>query len=291
MELLKKHVSSLLQFEEGVVGLVVVPHPYPFHPQIEGLDLLLLVICSSSCTHPTIEHLRMDGQQVMIRRTTRPGLEQWVSSGHRSDIIEWILRGDIVHDEDGFLERLRASIVQFPDELMKRKLLVEYSQFLHSFLQSKQNLQDGHLLDAYNDMIGTLNHYAHLELIDAGQHVESTVWRQMRRFHPGIYKLYEELTTSPETLEQRIQLVLLACEFAVMSKMRSSCALIFHILDARPEPWSIMELSIHPSLAGMHIDFSLILQKLVQRGYVREVGVLSNSTESDALELKYKLPR
>jgi hypothetical protein len=291
LELLKKHVSSLLQFEEGVIGLVSVSHPYPFHPQIDGLDLLLLVITSTASTRPSIEHLRMEGQRVMIRRTTCLGLEQWVSSGYDSTIIEWLMQGDIVFDKDGYLEQIKARISQFPDELMKRKLLVEYDEFLRSCLQAKQNLSNGHLLDAHNDIIKSLNHYAHMELIEAGLHPEPSVWRQMRRFHPGIYKLYEELTTSPETLEQRIQLVLLACEFSMMSKMRSCSSLIFHILESREAPWSVMELTCHPSLNGLRVDFSLILQKLVQRGYVREVAVLGDPRESEALELRYKLPR
>ncbi len=291
LELMKKHVSSLLQFEEGVIGLVSVSHPYPFHPQIDGLDLLLLVITSSACSRPSIEHLRMEGQRVMIRRTTCVGLEQWVSNGSDGRIIEWLLRGDVVFDKESFLEQIKARISQFPDELMKRKLLVEYEAFLKSCLQAKQNLSDGFQFDAHNDIIKTLNHYAHMELLEAGLHPEPSVWRQMRRFHPGIYKLYEELTTSPETLEQRIQLVLLACEFSIMSKMRSCSSLIFHILESREEPWSIMELASHPSMNGLHVDLTLILQKLVQRGYVREVAVMADPRESDALELRYKLPR
>ncbi|SDS24347.1 Nucleotidyltransferase-like [Paenibacillaceae bacterium GAS479] len=290
VEILNKQVSSLMQHKEGVIGLLAVKDPYPFQRQLDGLDMLLLVISDEACD-PSIEHRRMDGQHVMIQRVTRDLLLHWISNSRHKDVMEWILRGDIVYDPEEMIERLKADLRIYSDELMKRKLLVEYSQFLHSYLLAKQNLEDGFLLDAHNHIVRTLNHYAHLELIEAGQHPEPLVWRQMRRFHPGIYKLYEELSASPETLEQRIKLVLLACEFSMMSKMKSSCGLIFQIMESRDEPWSISELSRHCTLADLPIDLSLLLQKIVQRGYLREVAVMSRSIEAEALELRYKLPR
>ncbi|MCM3749060.1 nucleotidyltransferase-like protein [Paenibacillus pasadenensis] len=291
MEILNKQVSSLIEQEEDVIGLVAVRDPYPFQRQLEGLDVLLLVVSETACNSSSIEHRRMDGQHVMIQRVARDLLLNWIKNSRHRDVMEWILRGDIIYDPEDVIERLKSDVRIYSDELMNRKLLVEYSQFLHSFLLAKQNIEDGFLLDAHNHIIKTLNHYAHLELIEAGRHPEPSVWRQMRRFHPGIYKLYEELSTSPETLEQRIQLVLLACEFSMMSKMKSSCTLIFQIMGSRDEPWSMSELSRHPALSDLPIDLSLLLQKSVQRGYLREVAVLAGPLEPDALELRYKLPR
>ncbi|QJC51221.1 hypothetical protein HGI30_06345 [Paenibacillus albicereus] len=289
--MLNKQVASLFQQEEGVIGLVAVRDPYPFQRQIDGLDLLLLVISDVACGLASIQHRRMDGQQVMIRRVTRDLLLHWIASSRHKDVMEWILRGEIIHDPEGIVDRLRSDVKVFSDEIQQRRLLVEYSQFLRSYLLGKQNMEDGLALDAHNHIVRTLNHYAHLELIESGQHPEPAVWRQMRRFHPGIYKLYEELATSPETLEQRIKLVLLACEFAIMSKMRSSCKLIYRVMESRDEPWSIAELSGDESLSDLPIDLSLLLQRNVQRGYLREVAVLSHDTGGESLDLRYKLPR
>jgi len=69
--------------------------------------------------------------------------------------------------------------------------------------------------------------------------------------------------------------------------MRSCCQLLLELMDSREEPWSVMELYSHPSLKQLRLDLSLLLQKLVLRGYIREVAVIPASGDTDALELQY----
>jgi hypothetical protein len=116
---------------------------------------------------------------------------------------------------------------------------------------------------------------------------EMTVWEQMRRVNPGIYKLYEELTTSPETMEQRVQLAVLACEFTVLNKMRSSCRLLLQVLGSRDTPWTVAELRQEERLRGLPLDLSLLLQKLVRRGLVRETAKLLRGKGALQFELRY----
>jgi len=113
----------------------------------------------------------------------------------------------------------------------------------------------------------------------------------MKKYNPGIYKLYEELTTSMESLEKRVQLVLLACEFHVMSKMKSCCRLLLDIIESREEPWSVGELMARPELKPLRLDLSLLLRKLVTRGLIREVAALPEANDPDALELQYAAAR
>lgn len=190
-------------------------------------------------------------------------------------------------DRDGYLSSVRERLLQFPASMREQKQFAEFTGFLRTYLQAKQDLLDGNLLDAYSHVLTALHHWAHIVLIEEGRHPELTVWKQLKRVHPGIYKLYEELTVSPETLEQRVQLVMLGCEFSVMSKMKTSCALLFNILGSREEPWSIAELQSHSTLNILHGDLSLVLQKLVKREYIREVAVMNEAGDIGALELRY----
>lgn len=122
---------------------------------------------------------------------------------------------------------MRHRILEFPADLREHKLLVEFSLFLRKYLQSKEYILDEHLLDAYNNILEALHHWARIVIIEDGYHPEITVWRQIRAINPGVYKLYEELTMSKETLKQRVQLVLLACEFSVMSKWKDAARRLF----------------------------------------------------------------
>lgn len=197
------------------------------------------------------------------------------------------MRGEILFDRDQYLAQIRQRLLAFPDELRKQKMLAEFAAFLRTYLHAKQDLQDGNILDAHSHILTSLHHWAHIVLIEEGVHPELTVWAQIKGYNPGVYKLYEELTVSPETLEQRVHLVLLACEFHVMSKMKSCCRLLLDLMENREEPWSVMELYNHPELRHLRVDLSLLLQKLVVRGFIREVAVIPDSGDTDELELKY----
>ncbi|GIQ62524.1 nucleotidyltransferase-like protein [Paenibacillus cisolokensis] len=283
----KEQYIDALKTMPGLVSLVMIDNPYPYSPIIDGLDQMLLVILDDAVA--ATGHIALEGKRMLVRTVGQTELERSIASGEHRSLIQWLVRGGIVVDRDGYLERLRHKLLLFPDDLRQRKQLVEFAGFLRTYLQAKQDLQDKNVLDAYSHVLNALHHWAHIVLIEAGHHPELTVWRQMRRFHPGIYKLFEELTASPESLEQRVKLVLLACEFSVMSKMKSSCSLLFHILSSRKEPWSISELQQHPAISGLHVDLSLVVQQLVKRSYVREVAIMPAEGDPDALELRYRL--
>ncbi|MBD2870895.1 nucleotidyltransferase-like protein [Paenibacillus arenilitoris] len=289
MKPIKAHFADSYRDEPGLVGIAVVENPYPYNPLIDGLDLLVLVILDKDGAINETEHVQIEGERVLVRKIDSVGLNEWISGGENRNIIEWLVRGEILLDRDGYLNNVRERLLQFPDSMREQKRFTEFAGFLRTYLQAKQDLLDGNLLDAYSHVLTALHHWAHIVLIEEGRHPELTVWKQLKRVHPGIYKLYEELTVSPETLEQRVQLVMLGCEFSVMNKMKTSCSLLFDILGSREEPWSIAELQSHSLINVMHVDLSLVLQKLVQREYIREVAVMSEPGDTGALELRYML--
>lgn len=289
MEHIKSHFNSQYCNDTDLISLAAIENPYPYNPLIDGLDLLVLAVLDKETIENSSEHVQFEGERVWIRTIDKKSLEAWISSGENRSIIEWIVRGEILLDREGYLGSVRESLLQFPHSLREQKQLVEFSGFLRTYLQAKQDLLDGNLLDAYSHVLTSLHHWAHIVLIEEGRHPELTVWKQMRLVHPGIYKLYEELSASPETLEQRVQLVMLACEFSVMNKMKSSCSLLLKILADRSEPWSIAELQSHPDIKVLHVDLSLLLQKLVKRSYISEVAVMKEIDDSGIIELRYRL--
>ncbi|MCQ6562573.1 nucleotidyltransferase-like protein [Paenibacillus mendelii] len=288
MEHIKAHFLEIFKQDEDLISLMAVNDPHPYSPLINGMDLLLIVVSSNFEHSLALEHVRMGSVQVQIRRVTPANLEHWVSGGETRSSVQWLVQGEILLDRDNYLLHFRQRMETLPEELRGRKQLKEFGCFVQTYLQAKQDLQDGNLLDAYSNTINALHHWANIVLVEAGVYPELALWRQMRRFDPGIYKLYEELTISTETLEQRVQLVMLACEFSFMSKMKSCCEFLFSILTSREEPWSIADLQSHPLLADLQIDLSLLIRKLVMRGYVKEVAVIPFSGDTDSLELRYR---
>ncbi|XEC94121.1 nucleotidyltransferase-like protein [Paenibacillus tarimensis] len=287
MDRIKAHFRSKYERHDNVISLAAIENPYRFNPLVDGLDVLMLLVVHRVDTDSMIEHMSLDSVSILIRMVEPERLEQMLACGSNREMIQWLVRGEVLLDELDYLGKIRQQLIDIPDWFRERKLLVEFSGFLSTYLQAKQDVQDGYLLDAHSNILSALHHWAHIALIEEDVHPELTVWRQMRRFNPGLYKLYEELISSPETLEQRVKLVLLGCEFSVMNKMKTCCALLFKVLMSREEPWSVTELHHHPELSGLSIDLSLLLKKLLNRGYIREVAVMSPQGDPAALELKY----
>ncbi|ANE48621.1 hypothetical protein SY83_00815 [Paenibacillus swuensis] len=182
----------------------------------------------------------------------------------------------------------RAGLEQESHQLKREQdLFTAFARFMYNYLQSKKELQEGHLLDAYSSSIKALHHWATTEVMEQGGVPERTVWKQVRKINPGIYKLYEELTESTETLELRVQLITLACEFSVTSKLKQRCGYLLDLMNTSEHPWSLEELASHPQLSDVKNELPYLLPKLVHKSLVREVSIL---TESDwmNLELSYK---
>lgn len=171
-------------------------------------------------------------------------------------------------------------------ELREHKLLIEFSKFLRRYLQSKEYILENHSLDAYNNILEALHHWARIVIIEAGIHPEVTVWRQIKSINPGVYKLYEELTMSKETIKQRVQLVLLACEFSVMSKMERCCKRVLDLLSSSTEAWSLQELQQSEVLSDIKLELPLLLNKLVKKQLAKEV-IYAMDEDITLLEIRY----
>lgn len=272
--------------DERVQSAVVYRNGTSFAPVDDGFDMVVLVVTHGECPAPNLFHYIKEGSRIQERWIDRKALEGWIEGGENRSAIHWILRGDIMVDKAMFLEGLRHRLLEFPAELKERKLLLEFSSFLGSYTEAKLCLQEDHLLDGYNCILKALHHWARIVIIEHGVQPDVMVWHQVRQLNVGVYKLYEELTMSGETLKQRIELVLLAAEFSVMSKMSVCCAPLLRIIGGREQSWSADELSAHPELEGVRGRTSLLLSKLVKKGLLREETILADGQMCD-LEIRY----
>lgn len=288
MERLHRQIIQQRSRDERITGLLAVAGRAGFDAAIDGFDVLLLTVLGEALERNHTHHYSRDGYRIQERWISEKALQHWIMFGENRNVIEWIMKGDIVFDRNGFLAATRKQLVDFPREMRTSKLLFEFSQFLRRFLLTKEYLARGHYLDAYTNIMEALFHWARLSIIEQGAHPEVTVWEQVRTFNPGIYKLYDELTGSNESLEQRVRLVLLACDFNVMSKMGVWCELLLQVLASRKEPFSPTELKYHEALRPLHMDLTPVLRKLVLRGVIREVLVLDDPA-AETPQIRYTL--
>ncbi|SDE39774.1 Nucleotidyltransferase-like [Paenibacillus sp. UNCCL117] len=287
MESLKQQHVNRLRRDEAVLGVLAVDNPSIYSSVTDGFDYLLLVVSRQAELANRQIHYIKDHLRIQERWTTPEQLNDQVVHGEQRNVLYWILKGEILLDREMYLEGLRHRVLEFPEELREHKLLIEFSKFHRSYLQSKDYLVSEQLLDAYNNILEALQHWARIVIVEAGYHPEITVWSQVKTINPGVYKLYEELTLSSETLKQRVQLVLLACEFSVMSKMERCCKPLLTLLASREEAWSIQELQRQPQLSHIGTELPLLLNKLVKKALAVEV-VHTADPDLSLLELRYR---
>jgi hypothetical protein len=279
-------ITALLQ-RKGLLGAVAVRNDSGYSVLSEGNVLLLVLIFEDGAADESITHYIQDGIRIQERRISMSYLEARAETLEDRAIIHWMIQGEIWVDPQAYLAKVRADLLDYPAIVKEQKLLTEFSLFLKRYMQCKEHLQAEQILDAYSSILRAIHHWARIAVLEAGVHPETTVWQQVRKFNPGIHKLYEELTASPETLKQRVELVLLACEFSVMSKMESCCSLLIRILEEAEEPLGIEELIGHPLLKGQaSSNLPLMLGKLARKALIKEVAVATES-ELFSLEVKY----
>jgi hypothetical protein len=286
MDIDKEQLLLKFRDDKRVISITAVDNPTQLPVLTDGFDVLLLIITNDSLMNNHFINYSRDDVRIQERWVDPTSLEHWIRNGDNRNIIHWLLRGEILLDQNTYLEGLRHRMLEFPVDLREHKLLIEFSIFLRKYLRSKEYILDEHLLDAYNNILEALHHWARIVIIEEGYHPEITVWRQIRTINPGVYKLYEELTMSKETIKQRVQLVLLACEFSVMSKMERCCKALVRIMEQREQPWGSDELLRHPDLVEIKVELPLLLNKLVKKSLIKEVAIPIDDEFSE-LELKY----
>lgn len=286
MNIINQTLVENFRHQSGIISVIAFHNTTRFRSHTDTFDLLLLIVSENTDQSKDIFHYIKDGFRIQERWLDPVSLETWLLNGDNRNIIYWLLQGEILLDRGTYLEGIRHRLLEFPELLKEQKLLIEFTLFLSHYVQTKEYLLEDHLLDAYSNVLESLHHWARIVIIEEGIHPELTVWSQVRKINPGVYKLYEELTLSNETVKQRVELVLLATEFTVMSKMKSCSSILLRIIGSRVEPWSIKEIQMDQQYSELDINLPLLLNMLVKKSLVREVAVSFNENLSD-LELRY----
>lgn len=260
-------------FDEETLGAIVYrQHDHKFQgPVFHDFELLLLVVQSSE--ESIVKHVLIGEKRCQVLYVSMRSLRRWLIAGEKSDIVKCLLEGDIVLDTDGCLANLCLEFEEFKQPLRDQEMFLEFSRFLYLYLEAKRYMGEGHIMDAYHSVIQSLHHWARIELIERGIRPQANVWEQVRGLNTAVHKLYEELTVSQETLKQRVELVLLGCEFSVISKMAECSVLLIRVMSSRTKPWSIEDLIQHPELDIMGAELPLVLRKLVYRSIIKEVKI------------------
>ena len=144
---------------------------------------------------------------------------------------------------------------------------LEFSKLVRGYMEGKTFFEQGNYMDAYHHVVKSLHHLARLAVIENGLFPEVTVWSQVKKIDPAIYKLYEELIMSEEPLEKRLELLFLASEFFIHNRTADGAR---HIMDS----WLRKNYGQFKSYTNMKrsrmysIDLEVFIEFLIDKGFI-----------------------
>lgn len=254
-------------------------------------QLLVIVVCDTpSEEEVSIEHYSNHSTHYQILYVAREQVERWVIAGQQQELMHYFLHGEIIWDVDGELATFHAQVASLGEQWQAWRKLKEFSQLVHFYGQAKLGEERQVLMDTYYNLLHALKHYAAIELIElSGELPGVHVWDQVSTMNSTSYKLFEELVHSTETLEQRIQLALIAIEFSVTSKMSECCRPLLKILGQKKNGWSIEELMNHDELQFIKEDLPTLIHLLVQRSVVYQESINTKNFRHTEQAIKFKI--
>jgi len=268
-----EHMGSYLQLlqRRSDVLAVLMPSDRDWHvTSREGIFFLTLVVNQPPDRLAT-RYLHVHDKLIAEHPISVWELERGLAHGLEERMVSFLLNAEIVWEKDGYFSRVKNRLSRVPDAWRKRQMCREYSRILRFYYEIKGYVQQGMILDAYHVGVCALQAWARYIVYEAGEVPSSALWAQVKQMEPSVYKIYEELTLNQEMLDKRIELLVLAIEFWLSSKLKESVVFLLDVMAARSSPWKLSDLMQHPEIREAEIEIPLLLEKMAQRFLVREV--------------------
>lgn len=263
---------------QSTLGILLIEKRTNASPITDTFDYILFVIAEEANESVFVKHYTYQDQKAALHIVQEHQLKEWLLLGTNRKVVDWIQNGKILFDRNEYLSNLKTEIREFPFYGRKIKMGIEFAKLIRRYMDGKAFFENGHYLDAYNHVVHSLHHLARLEIIEQGFHPEITVWNQVKYMEPEIFKLYEELVCSQESLEKRLELLFLASEFLIYSRTNLGSQHLLEIMGTKDE-WSIAELMEHPELNHYSVDLGVLLEYLIDKKVLEVIKIETKGRE------------
>lgn len=281
MEELVRSIYQKRACDSNTLGIIVVAKNQLDFSFTNYFDTLFLLAVKEQTEDLLVKQYKVGKENVSIYSIRMDDMIEAITFSKNKKIFDWIYYGKIIFDRDESLANLRNQFFEFPKNDRDLNMSIEYAKLIKRYKNGKALFDKEHFLDAYNAIIHSLHHLARLAVIEKGIHPEITVWKQVKNIDGQIFKLYEELVFSTEELSKRLELLFLASDFLIYSKIKIYLKHFFNILSEQ-EFWSATDLYNHKELKSYAIDLDTLLEYLIEK------KVLNIEMESTKNEKIYK---
>lgn len=257
--------------QANTLGVLVIEKSISNHIT-DSFDIVLLIIVKESEQPIFTKHYTFGEKKAAMHIITEKQLKEWLLLGSNRKIFEWLDNSKIVFDRNEYVVEIKKELREFPFYGRKLKMGLEFAKLIRRYTDGKALFESQQFLDAYNNVVHSLHHLARLSVIEKGLHPELTVWHQIKQIEPEVFKLYEELVISEETLQERLELLFLASEFLIHSRTSIGAAHILDVLSSK-EVWSFNEIMNNEELIPYSVDLGMLIEYLIEKHLIEVVKV------------------
>jgi len=192
---------------------------------------------------------------------------------HYGDVwfYEMLVDGYLLFDKAGRLRRSLDKSNSWRDEYLKLKMMADFSILLKKYYMSQYYYKAHQLLDAYHQLLDSVIYWARMVIYDNGQVPKDNVLDQVYNIDIGIYKLYEELTTTREPLIKQIELMQLVYLHQVLSKTRYYVDPLLRIFEKADKPLAFSDIKKRLRFSNASIELHILLDEMVKKNYIRRI--------------------
>lgn len=268
MEQLLRPIYLEKASQPNTLGVLLIEKREKDDPITDTFDSILLILAKEGERPIYTKHYTSGSEKAAVHIVTEKQLRKWLLLGTNRKLVDWLFFGKILFDRNEYVAELRTELKDFPFYGRKIKMGMEFAKLIRRYMEGKVFFEQRNYMDAYNSMIDSLHHLARLAVIENGLYPEVTVWNQVKKMEPAIYKLYEELISSEEAIDKRLELLFLASEFFIHSRTEDGARHIKEVI-AQKEEWSIQELHEQEELRNYSVDLEVFIEYLVDKGHIK----------------------
>lgn len=258
-------------------------------PETDNFDSILLVIVHSLEEKWTVKHYEYENKSAALHVIDRNLLYKWIDTSTYRRAVEWIINGRIIYDRNEYLAQLKETLHIFPQENRQLRLMIEFSKLTRSYMEARNLHESSNYMDAYSRLLRSLHYLGRIAILEKGYYPEVMVWNQVKQIDLEVYKLYEELIRNTEEMKKRIELMLIAIEFALNKRINSCADHLIGIMKDRSEPWGFDELKTHPAISPYRYDVISAIEFLISKDIIE---VVLEETKSKTIHhRKYQINR
>ncbi|MFD2442409.1 nucleotidyltransferase-like protein [Bacillus sp. CGMCC 1.16607] len=256
----------------NTLGVIIIEKGYKTNLQTDTFDAILLIILKDAEQPWFVKHYTFEDKKAAMHIVTDGQLKEWILFGSNRKIFDWLLNGRVLFDRNEYMVSLKTELREFPFYGRKLKMGLEFAKLIRRYIDGKTFFENNQSLDAFNHVVHSLHHLARLAVIENGFHPEVTVWQQVKQIEPEIFKLYEELVNSTESLDKRLELLFLASEFLIHSRTIIGISHLMDVLSTK-EYWSFQEMMENTELSSYSVDLEVLLEYLIDKNFIRVMSV------------------